>query len=263
VENVTVRCGCGRDMHEVGTARRGTYRCGCGAQVLVTATDPGSCTAQASDGTRCRTRPTRESAVLGLSLCVPHLEGFVAILRLMERAGLAPGLRPAAQFPAAYREWERNRQAGHAARTIAAREDGIVYYVRIGDRIKIGWTGCLHARMGQLMPDEIMAVEPGPLALERQRHDEFCGLLIVGERFKPAPRLLAHIAEVRKRCGDPPAVGHVYGWRPPWEPANADARLRGRSLRPRSSRGSTPALLMPHSRTTFSACRTAAAVCRA
>lgn len=83
----------------------------------------------------------------------------------------------------------------------------VVYYVRRGNLIKIGTTVRLHRRMNELMPDEILAVEPGGEALERARHEEFRDLALTsrGEYFFPSPTLIAHLERVRSEHGAPPA----------------------------------------------------------
>lgn len=90
--------------------------------------------------------------------------------------------------------------------------DAVVYYVRIGERIKIGWSSDLARRMQDLMPEEILAVEPGGPAVEQQRKRQFLHLRIIGERFHPGPDLLAHIAEVTRQHG--PAAGSCRVERP-------------------------------------------------
>lgn len=81
----------------------------------------------------------------------------------------------------------------------------VVYYVRRGHVIKIGTTTNLVDRMNVLMPDEILAVEPGDRALERERHLQFATLRVHGnsEHFYPGPDLAAHIAAVRAEHGRP------------------------------------------------------------
>ncbi|WKD36517.1 GIY-YIG nuclease family protein [Streptomyces xanthophaeus] len=83
----------------------------------------------------------------------------------------------------------------------------VVYYVRRGNLIKIGTTTRLHRRMNELMPDEILAVEPGGEALEHARHEEFRELALTsrGEYFFPSPALIAHLERVRSEHGAPPA----------------------------------------------------------
>lgn len=53
--------------------------------------------------------------------------------------------------------------------------DPVVYYLRFGDRIKIGTTTNLRTRLISVPCDEVLAVEPGSYALERERHEQFAG----------------------------------------------------------------------------------------
>ena len=71
-----------------------------------------------------------------------------------------------------------------------------VYYVRIGDHVKIGFTTRLRQRLSDLRVDHenLLAVEPGGRELETQRHREFAAERVgKRENFNPSPRLLAHI----------------------------------------------------------------------
>lgn len=83
----------------------------------------------------------------------------------------------------------------------------VVYYARRGRLIKIGTTIRLYRRMSELMPDEVLAVEPGGEDLERARHEEFRELALTsrGEYFFPGPALIAHLSRVRSEHGAPPA----------------------------------------------------------
>jgi hypothetical protein len=79
----------------------------------------------------------------------------------------------------------------------------IVYYIRRGPVIKIGTTTEASVRLGDLMPDEILAFEPGGLNEETLRHHQFAHLRCRGEHFRPEPELLEHIRRVRELHGDP------------------------------------------------------------
>ncbi len=72
-----------------------------------------------------------------------------------------------------------------------------VYYVRIGDYVKIGYSINVAQRMRSLRvdPDALLATEPGGLMLEQQRHAQFADERVgKRENFNPSRRLLAHIA---------------------------------------------------------------------
>jgi ribosomal protein S27AE len=74
----------------------------------------------------------------------------------------------------------------------------VVYYIRFGDRIKIGTTTDLPKRLIALPHDEVLLTEPGSYELEQQRHRQFNRHLIAGrEWFEAHPDLLAFITERR------------------------------------------------------------------
>lgn len=73
-----------------------------------------------------------------------------------------------------------------------------VYYMRIGNRVKVGWTTNLRARVAAIYPEEVMVTEPGNRLLERARHEQFRDLHTHGEWFRLEGPLIAHIAELRE-----------------------------------------------------------------
>lgn len=77
----------------------------------------------------------------------------------------------------------------------------VVYYIRWGDRIKIGFTTRLSERLRNLYHDEVIAVEPGSMALERKRHAQFAGSLIDGQRewFTDSAALRFHMFTIRDK----------------------------------------------------------------
>jgi hypothetical protein len=79
----------------------------------------------------------------------------------------------------------------------------IVYYIRRGEVIKIGTTSVPVMRFTALLPDEILAFEPGTVREETCRHRQFAHLRCQGEHFRPAPELLAHIRCMRQLHGEP------------------------------------------------------------
>ena len=76
-------------------------------------------------------------------------------------------------------------------------ERSVVYYVRFGDRVKIGTTTQLKTRLVNVPHDEVLAVEPGGFELERQRHNQFATHHVVREWFGVHPELMAHAMRVR------------------------------------------------------------------
>ncbi|RRQ81548.1 GIY-YIG nuclease family protein [Streptomyces griseofuscus] len=81
----------------------------------------------------------------------------------------------------------------------------IVYYIRRGDLIKIGTTTNPASRLRSLMPDVILAFEPGDVELETIRHQQFRASRVArkSEYFHQTEGLAAHIAAIRQQHGDP------------------------------------------------------------
>lgn len=82
---------------------------------------------------------------------------------------------------------------------------GVVYYMRFGDRVKIGYTSDLHARALEVPNDEVLAAEPGGYETERKRHLQFAEFKVPAfkEWFRLDRTLSDHIDDIRKRHGDP------------------------------------------------------------
>ncbi|MCX4750918.1 hypothetical protein OG455_41290 [Kitasatospora sp. NBC_01287] len=104
-------------------------------------------------------------------------------------------------------------QSGHAD-TVHPTTGAIVYYIRRSEAIKIGTTASPVKRFRSLLPDEIMAFEPGGYALEAERHTQFAHLRIAAnqEYFTPASDLLSHISTVRDQHGSPDPAWPTLGW---------------------------------------------------
>lgn len=89
---------------------------------------------------------------------------------------------------------------------------GFVYYLRIADHIKIGYTADVRRRMRAYPPSAILlAVEPGSLELESERHRHFSAYRDAGrEWFRPSEEMDAHIAALCERHGDPRRYAYRY-----------------------------------------------------
>lgn len=92
-------------------------------------------------------------------------------------------------------------------------EAGWIYYLLVGDRIKIGYSKDVERRMKQYPPTSVLlAQHPGTHNLEREMHNKFLVHLANGrEWFKVAQPVLDHIGTVReqfghKGCGDIPQL---------------------------------------------------------
>lgn len=138
-------------------------------------------------------------------------------------------LRAAFQFYADYLETVeedtddvRQDVAKMPVRSHPTRSDrlSVVYYIRIGNHIKIGTTADFASRMSTLQPDEILAVELGDRALERERQSQFVRWRAAKGReyFEPSPELMEHIRSLPVIPGRPiapeptePTPGFVAG----------------------------------------------------
>lgn len=83
---------------------------------------------------------------------------------------------------------------------------GVVYYIRRGEYVKIGTTTNIRNRMRDLMPDEILAVEPGSYDLESTLHATFAEIRLSPsmEYFRLTEELRRHVAAVVAKHGPPP-----------------------------------------------------------
>lgn len=81
--------------------------------------------------------------------------------------------------------------------------EGWIYFISVGDRIKIGYSRSLNARFRKMLTDvsgemEILHLEPGTFKTEKIYHRHFAAIRGRGEWFQKTPELLAFIGQ-RKR----------------------------------------------------------------
>lgn len=99
---------------------------------------------------------------------------------------------------------EREAEMRETYRAVLAHErahadpDQMVYYMRFGDRVKIGYTTNLAKRRQAVPNDEVLAIEPGTFRTEAVRHRQFAELRITGEWFQYAEPLIGHIEGLRR-----------------------------------------------------------------
>lgn len=102
----------------------------------------------------------------------------------------------------------------YEAEKVALRQDreGFVYYLRVGERIKVGYSVDVKRRMRAYPPgSQLLAVEPGDRELETQRHRQFAGSRTDGrEWFRPTPDILALAEEIVDTYGEPKRFAHHY-----------------------------------------------------
>lgn len=106
----------------------------------------------------------------------------------------------------AIRAQEAERLAAVKPESYGDAEHPVVYYVRRGKYVKIGTTTNMRQRMRDLMPDEVLAVEPGGYDLERRLHNHFARIRFSRDReyFKLTDELQQHIDAVVANHGPPP-----------------------------------------------------------
>lgn len=93
--------------------------------------------------------------------------------------------------------YERDRAEFGAHRkslmALSAGERSVVYYMRLGNRTKIGTTVNLRKRMAVIQPEDCIAYELGGYNLERIRHQQFAHLRVSGEWFDLQDDLVRHV----------------------------------------------------------------------
>lgn len=213
MEQFAVRCGCGRSMTPDGRSGPDTFRCGCGARIQVTR--QGTPTRRCSFG-GCRTVATTREP---LRFCRSHEKQAASLLahtagevRVRE---LEEGLTQSPQT------WTRKYdsavaalpRAGYGQKDRKTNTEGyhypLVYFARRERLIKIGWTSRLQRRM-RALGARPLAIETGDYIRERQLHQRFAHLLVVGDEavgrewFHPGPDLIAYMNELRVADGYPP-----------------------------------------------------------
>jgi hypothetical protein len=154
-------------------------------------------------------RPSHQALLRLIDTTDPAWPSITAVLREMADAGVEIGEAAyeiaaklgAHRFAIAAAQKRPGRR--HYQATLTGTSDSIVYYIRRGDLIKIGTTADPVMRFGDLMPDEILAFEPGDAEQETLRHRQFDHLRCHGEHFRSAPELLEHIRQIRHLHGDP------------------------------------------------------------
>lgn len=108
----------------------------------------------------------------------------------------------------------------------------LVYYIRMGNLIKIGTTTNLRHRLDTLSGQGVLAVEPGGRKRESSRHAQFACARSHREWFHPASELMDHILRLRSSLEEV-AEESVDAWiarelldRKDWRPREVEGRGR-------------------------------------
>jgi hypothetical protein len=78
---------------------------------------------------------------------------------------------------------------------------GHIYFIRFGDRVKIGYSTDPASRIRVLPHEEVIGVIRGTRADERAWHDLLADFHVVGEWFTATPEVLASLAQVVENAG--------------------------------------------------------------
>jgi hypothetical protein len=110
-------------------------------------------------------------------------------------------------------EWRREEERYEAEKARVRKDaDGFVYYLQVGERLKIGYSVDVKRRMRAYPPgSRLLAVEPGDRDLETRRHRQFAGSLTDGrEWFSPTLDILELVQELVDVYGEPKRFAHHY-----------------------------------------------------
>ncbi|MFD9564362.1 GIY-YIG nuclease family protein [Streptomyces sp. NPDC059994] len=172
-------------------------------------------------------RPSGVALMGGVDQDDPALMAIVAVLHEMRGAGIDPDEHVVRVAVALGRHRHDRATRQCEARTGASdesNETSIVYYVRRADLIKIGTTTQPHSRFAALLPDEILAWEPGGRTVERARHQEFAKWRVGGsEYFRANEPLSALAGQLHELHGQP---------KPDWPTLASVSAIRSKHLTP-------------------------------
>ena len=111
------------------------------------------------------------------------------------------GRRAASGWACAYCGW---RVGTYVDPELSPPRIDVVYYLRHGERVKIGTTANPRQRFAAIWHEQVLAFERGDRTLERQRHEQFAADRFVGsEWFRMSTPLREHIASVAAGVDDP------------------------------------------------------------
>ena len=146
-----------------------------------------------------------------LDLCLNHfleahgwVVGTVGETDLLPSPCAACGSRLGVRYPSGWLcavcEW----RLGEVPDTTAAPRVDVVYYLRYGDRFKIGTSANPRQRIASLPHDEVLAFERGDRGLEQRRHRQFASHRIPRtEWFETNDELTRLIESLRDGTPDP------------------------------------------------------------
>lgn len=81
-------------------------------------------------------------------------------------------------------------------RAVTKRTPGNLYFIRFGDRIKVGYSTNPEVRIAELPHEEVLGIVPGTRSDEKSWHRLLADFHVTGEWFRADPEVLAMIARV-------------------------------------------------------------------
>lgn len=140
------------------------------------------------------------STMLDLAVCDRHaIKAYRAVAELLRESPKAMGaLAELLAGAQPERVLGKPRPRTDPTRRNVRTTPGTVYFFRMGDLVKIGYTTDLPRRRRALVPDEVLATTPGTMGDEKALHHRFGHAWSHGEYFRPEPELLAHIETLRR-----------------------------------------------------------------
>lgn len=150
----------------------------------------------------------RRSIQILMDLMDPSDPAFTFIGAALQRARQEHGIltmQSVHQAAEAGREQFTEHEARVAASTPGRIPASIIYYARRADLVKIGTTKAPYRRFASLLPDEVLAWEPGGRQGEAARHQQFRHERVTsrGEYFRRSAPLDEHIATIAAHFGPP------------------------------------------------------------
>ncbi|RFA16865.1 ATPase [Subtercola boreus] len=174
------------------------------------------CSVETAGGGDAGGRPCEEPVEVDapVALCAHHLQlahDWVArelgVTDVLPSPCLACGSRLGVRYPSGWLcavcEWKVGEVPDSDPGSGVSRVE-VVYYIRSGERIKIGTSANPRQRLGSLYYEELLAFEPGGRMTERRRHAQFAEHRVPrSEWFAVHPELVAHIGVLARGVDDP------------------------------------------------------------
>jgi len=142
----------------------------------------------------------REAFKVEMPLCMSHRQdAWDDVQDWMERTKINHATAARQE-----RKLKREREI-QAQREAHGNQPGWIYYIRVGELVKVGYSTDVPKRMRQYPPDSVLlAVHPGTPGLEVQLHRDFTASRARGrEWYWPDTQINEHVTKVLDQFGSP------------------------------------------------------------